>query len=76
MDSLTHLDMADAIADVAVGACAVARWAERGRVYTAERTPRGIVVRVFNGRGQCIALSTMSRADEREYVARARRSAA
>lgn len=71
---LTHLDLADAAADVSTGACARASWSTGGRVETLERTPRGIVHRVFNRRGECIAVSVLSTTEATAYARR--RSAA
>lgn len=74
----THLDMADAVADVAIGAYACARWSDGyRRVGQVERARGGgVVVSTFTVDGQRIAAHAMSDREVDSYLAHARRSAA
>lgn len=77
MTRMTHMDMADAIADVAIGAYPLARWSDGyGCAGEAERTRDGIDVRHFDREGNCIASTPMSASAVDACVRHARRSAA
>lgn len=74
----THLDITEAVADVAVGACAVASWSlPGGLVGHAQRERDGaIAVRTFDTQGRCIDHRAMEPAEAETYLRHARRSAA
>lgn len=79
MDELTHLDMAEAVADVAVGAIRVATWsAGRGLIGRAGWDARGrLVVSTHDAvTGRALDANVMQEREAADFVALATRSAA